>query len=102
MNCKHRAGTYEPGFRWPHGGSHKTGAKNLFDRLHILRRCEQASTPLRKNRGDLVVIFFGNEIVEPRRGLEQGGFALSLQRTAEGKDATAENEKVASAQNRRH
>ena len=45
-----------------------------FHRLHVLRSCQEARAPLRKDGRNLVLIFLGDEIVETSLRLEQRGF----------------------------
>ena len=46
--------------------------------MKLGRRLQQARVPFRKNRGDLVVIFFSREIVKARIGLEERGIEWRL------------------------
>src|SRR5205807_9563039 len=45
--------------------------KNFLDRTHILRRSQQAGTPLRKNRRDLVSVFFSNKVIAASLGFQE-------------------------------
>src|SRR5713101_189267 len=73
-----RPRAHEARFNRPERRPGKIRGENFFDRLHLLRRLQQVRAPLRQNRCDLVRIFFGDEIVEPRLCLEQRGIERRL------------------------
>jgi hypothetical protein len=66
------ARAHDPRFGRLRRSSEEIRRKNLFDGF------DQVSTPFRENRGNLIVIFFRDEIVEPGVGLEQRGVQRRL------------------------
>jgi len=66
------ARTQQARFDWPERRRREIRGESLFKLLYFLRRSQQARAPFRKDCGDLVVIFFGDEIVETCLRLEKG------------------------------
>ncbi len=73
-----RPGAHEARFNRPERRPGKIRGENFFDPLHLLRRLQQARAPLGENGGDLVRVFFRDELVEPRLRLEQRGIERRL------------------------
>jgi len=73
MYLKRRAGAHESRFHWPLRCAIKIGGENFRDGLGVPRGLQQAGTPLRENRGNLIGIFFCDEIVEACLHLQQRG-----------------------------
>jgi len=74
------ARTQQARFDWPERRRREIRGESLFKLLYFLRRSQQARAPFRKDCGDLVVIFFGDEIVETCLRLEKGRVEWRLAR----------------------
>ena len=66
MDLKRRTGAHKPRFDRPQGGTREVRRKSLFECLELVRRLQQTRAPFCESRRDLVVIFFGNELVQTR------------------------------------
>src|SRR2546423_9278286 len=63
MDLKCRPGAYKARFERPQRGAREIQSESLFECLKVVRRLQQTRTPRRESRRDLVVIFFGDELV---------------------------------------
>src|SRR5438132_7933596 len=63
LDLKHRPGAHEPRFDRPQGGTREVRSKSLLECLQVVRRFQQTRTPCCESRRDLIVIFFGDELV---------------------------------------
>src|ERR1019366_1449823 len=69
LNRRTRA--HHSGFDRPWRSPREIRQKNILDRSHILRRLQQARTPLRKDGFDLARVCFSDKIVEASLRFEE-------------------------------
>src|SRR4029077_11123435 len=75
---KRRTGTYDSRLGWAKRCTREIRRQGFRDRLCVHWRPQQTGTPLRENTRNLVGIFFGDEVVEPRLHLEQRGISRPI------------------------
>ena len=78
INFQCGIGTNQPRFNRLKRRPDEIRGKDFLDRLHLLRRLQQASAPLCENRCNLVDIFFRDELIGASMHFEQSVFEWQL------------------------